>query len=51
MDFLREYTKDGLHLPGFHWHPEYKTTCIINIHGILDHILENYIQKILEKPV
>ncbi|APU59543.1 alpha/beta hydrolase [Clostridium botulinum] len=49
MDFLHEYTKDGLHLPGFHWHPDHKTTCIINIHGILDHILENYIAEDLGK--
>jgi|GEM_PF-2139849 alpha-beta hydrolase superfamily lysophospholipase len=49
MDFLHEYTSDGLCLPGFHWSPERRETCIISVHGILDHILENYFAEEIAK--
>jgi alpha-beta hydrolase superfamily lysophospholipase len=47
MELLHDYTEDGLRLPGVHWYPEERRTCVIFIHGMFDNILENYFAETL----
>lgn len=42
IEFLHEYTEDGLRLQGTHWYPKKRKLCLICIHGMFDNLLENY---------
>lgn len=49
MEMIYDYTEDGLRLPGFHWKPISKDTCIVLIHGQGGNIIENYFAHIWGK--
>jgi len=49
MEYIKRCTEDGIYLPAFHWPSKENKTCLISIHGILDHFFENYFAEIIGK--
>ncbi|MBU1135338.1 MAG: alpha/beta fold hydrolase [Nanoarchaeota archaeon] len=47
INFLHEWTKDGLNLQGVHWESKKKDVCIVCIHGMSGNIIENYFAEVL----
>lgn len=42
MDFIYDYTEDGLYLSACHWESKSKDVCVLCIHGMSGNILENH---------
>lgn len=47
IEFLHEYTEDGLRLQGVHWISSNKNLCVVCIHGMTGNIIDNYFAEVL----
>lgn len=51
MNTLYIWTEDELRLPGIHYEPMKKETCVLMVHGMSGNILENYFADVLGKKL
>ncbi|MCX8074449.1 MAG: DUF1749 domain-containing protein [Clostridia bacterium] len=42
IEFIHDFTEDGLKLQAAHWYNDNKDICVVAIHGMSGNILENY---------
>lgn len=49
IDFIYDYTEDGLRLQGTHFEPQEKDICVILTHGMCGTIIDNYFATIWGK--
>ena len=51
IEFLHNYTKDGLRLQATHWLNEKKEICVVFIHGMSGNIIENYFTHVISNKL
>ncbi|MEH7302097.1 alpha/beta hydrolase [Neobacillus drentensis] len=51
IDFIYDWTKDGLRLQGIHWEEKTMGTCVLFIHGTSGNIIENYFAHTLGREL